>query len=68
MPRIHCPYNCRYNVNADDHCELPDTAIIYIGVLCSAFRARPLPEPVPTFDRLDTHQDRWQGRRGKVWK
>ena len=69
VPRIHCPYHCRYNLNADDHCELPDTAIIYIGVLCSAFMARPLPEPVPMIlnlihERYDTKRDRHR----KVWK
>lgn len=68
VPIIHCARNCIHNRNNADRCELPDIARIYLDVMCSGFRCRPLPEPVPTFDRLDTHQGRWTGKRGKVWK
>ena len=64
---VHCYRPCYYNRNTDDRCELKHVYLLESGC-CSGFRCRPLPEPVPTFNRLDTHQERWQGKRGKVWK
>ena len=69
VPKIHCTRKCLRNLNPDDHCELPDTAIIYLGVLCSAFRARPLPEPVPMISNLiHERAETKRSRHRKVWK
>ena len=52
-----------------DEIELPDIARVYLDVMCSGFRARPLPEPVPMISNLiHERYDTKRSRHRKVWK
>lgn len=68
MPIIHCSRPCKNNQNSEDKCELPADARVYIDCCCSGFRKRPLPEPPPMIDRLDTFDTGkpWNGRRRRL--
>lgn len=74
MPIIHCGRECRWNMNSNDRCELCDMQRIYLDDgMCSAFKMRPLPEPVPMINLTVVHEPVgkiWNRRqsRVRVWK